>query len=201
MPDGTLAVSLPREIADSFKTKVPFEYDRQFGDWKREGDSLKASAEQTTAYGLLNTSKIEGALLFTCTIVPGESNSPFGVLLNPSEDLNPSFGLLFEPTRQTVSITQWPQSLDPFWASLTKAKVPVYEIDGPRMVERPIAINTGTVIKVQVLIEGSMVEAFVDDRLALTYRAYESGKSAATFGLYCEDGSVSFNNVAIATEG
>jgi beta-fructofuranosidase len=180
---------------------VPFEFAGRHGDWTGEGDRRTASAAQTTAYGLVKTPKPRSAVLFSCSITPDDTYGPFGVLINPSEDLNPSFGLVFEPTRQAVSISQWPQSLDPFWASLTKAKVPVYEIDGPRMVERPIAIKAGTAIKLQVLIEGSMVEAFVDDRLALTYRAYDSGKSAATFGLYCEDGSVSFDEVAVGTDG
>jgi hypothetical protein len=199
MKDGTLAVSLPKEVAASFGTKVPYEFVRKLGEWKTGSASLKGSAEQSVAYGFLKT-KPDGAVLFQCTVTAGEGYSPFGILLHPSEDLNPSFALVFEPTRQTVSVMQYPQSLDPFWASLTKAKVPVYEIDGPRMVERPLAIEAGDKIKVQILVEGSMIDAFVNDQVALAYRAYDTGKSVATFGVFLEDGAVSFDDVAITRD-
>jgi beta-fructofuranosidase len=200
MKDGTLAVSLPQEVAASFATKVPFEFDQRMGKWTSSGATMKGSADQSVAYGFLRTQG-SGALLLHCIITAGEGFSPFGLLLHPSEELNPSFALVFEPTRQTVSIMQYPQSLDPFWASLTKAKVPVYEIDGPRMVERPLSMKAGDKIKVRVILEGSMVDAFVNDQVALAYRAYDTGKSVSTFGLFLEDGSVSFDDVAITTDG
>lgn len=50
--------------------------------------------------------KGDGALLLTCTIAAGEGYSPFGILIHPSEDLNPSFAIVFEPTRQSASIMQ-----------------------------------------------------------------------------------------------
>jgi beta-fructofuranosidase len=200
LSEGTLAVSLPREVAASFGKKVPFEFAGKMGKWKASANSLSGTADQSVAYGFLKA-KDDGAILLTCTITAGEGYSPFGILIHPSEDLNPSFGLVFEPTRQSVSIMQYPQSLDPFWASLTKAKVPVYEIDGPRMVERPLPIKPGEKIKVQILVEGSMIDAFVNDRLALAYRAYDTGKSVSTFGVFLEDGTVVFNDLAITADG
>jgi beta-fructofuranosidase len=197
--DGTLAVSLPPEVVASFNKAVPFTFKRAMGEWKGSGASQKGSAEQALAYGFLEA-KAEGGVLFRCTVTAGEGYSPFGILLQPSQELNPSFALVFEPTRQTVSIMQYPQSLDPFWASLTKAKVPVYEIDGPRMVERPMAIKPGAKFDVKILVEGSMVDAFVNDQVALAYRAYDTGKSVSTFGLFLEDGSVSFDGIAITKD-
>jgi beta-fructofuranosidase len=197
--DGTLAVSLPPEVTASFAVPTLFEFSGGMGEWKKSGDSLKGVANQSVAYGFLKT-RNEGALLLQCTITPGEGYSPFGLLLHPSEDLNPSFALVFEPTRQTVSIMQYPQSLDPFWASLTKAKVPIYEIDGPRMVERPFPVRAGDAISLKILVEGSMIDAFVNDQVALAYRAYDTGKSIATFGVFLEDGATSFDDIRISTD-
>ena len=199
MEDGTLAVSLVPEVAASFAAKVPFEFLGKMGEWKASAQSLQGSADQSIAYGFLK-SPAEGALLLECVVVPGDGYSPFGILMHPSEDLSPSFALVIEPTRQSVSITQYPQSLDPFWASLTKAKVPVYEIDGPRMVQRPLAIKPGHGIKVQIIVEGSMIDAFVNDEVSLAYRAYDPGNSVSRFGLFLEDGAVSFHNVGISTD-
>lgn len=197
--DGTLSVSLLPEVANSFATNAPFDFVGKMGEWKTTGQSVKGSASQSVAYGFLK-SQARGALLLQCTIVPGDGYSPFGILVHPSEDLNPSFALVIEPTRQSVSITQYPQSFDPFWASLTKAKVPIYEIDGPRMVERPISFKAGNPIKIQIIVEGPVIDAFVDDQVSLAYRAYDSGKSVSTFGVYLEAGIVEFNNVTIRAD-
>lgn len=201
LKDGTLTVSLPKEIAASFKVNVPFEFKEKDGTWKKSGTSFKGTTD-ALAYGLF-TSKADrdkDAVLFEASVTAGDSNSPFGILLYPNEDLNPSFALVFEPVHQTVSIMQYPQSLDPFWASLTKAKVPRYEIDGPRMVQRPVEIKAGQAIKVQILVEGSMIDAFVADRVSLAYRAYDQGRRGAKFGLFVEDNSVSFDGIKIAKD-
>lgn len=198
--DGTLEVSLPPEVVASFKTPVPFQFKKVMGEWQESATSLKGVAQQSLAYGFL-MAKTEGAQLLRCTITAGEGYSPFGVLLHPSQELNPSFALVFEPTRQTVSIMQYPQSLDPFWASLTKAKVPVYEIDGPRMVERPVSIRPGERLDVKILVEGSMIDAFVNDQVALAYRAYDTGKSESAFGFFLEDSGVTFDAIAVAKDG
>jgi beta-fructofuranosidase len=197
LEDGTLAVSLPPEVTASFSVAAPFEFSEKMGKWTTSAKSLRGMADQSVAYGFLKTNR-EGALLLQCTITAGEGYSPFGILLHPSDELNPSFALVFEPARHTVSIMQYPQSLDPFWASLTKAKVPVYEIDGPRMVERPLSFSAGEKIAVKILVENSMIDAFVNDQVGLAYRAYDTGKSVSTFGVFLEDGAVSFDNIRIS---
>ena len=199
MSDGVLAVSLPVEVVTSFSTKAPFEFVPKMGEWKGNGLPELVGAASSFAYGLLKTEG-EAAQMLQCTITAGESYSPFGILVYPSEELNPSFALVFEPTRQTVSIMQYPQSLDPFWASLTKAKVPVYEIDGPRMVERPLSFKPGNDVQVKIIVEGSMIDAFVNDEVALAYRAYDAGMSVSTFGVFLEDNRVSFKNISVTKD-
>ena len=198
MDDGTLAVSLPAEIAASFDTKVSWPFSGKMGDWKKSDEAFETSAEQTLAYGFLQ-GKADGPVLFECSVVLQEGYGPFGVLLRPTEDLNPAFGLIFQPTRQRVVITQWPQSLDPFWAALTNAKTPATEVDGPRVVERPVSINAGDRFQVQILVDGPIVEAFINGELALSYRVYDT-QEAALFGFLAEDVSVSFEEVHVSKD-
>lgn len=198
MDDGTLAVSLPAEIAASFDTKVSWPFSSKMGDWKESEEAFQTAAEQTLAYGFLQ-GKADGAVLFECSVILHEGYGPFGILLRPTEDLNPAFGVIFQPTRQRVVITQWPQSLDPFWAALTKAKTPNTEVDGPRVVERPVSINAGDRFKVQILVDGPIVEAFINGELAMSYRVYDT-EEAALFGFLAEDVSVSFEEVHVLKE-
>ena len=196
MDDGTLAVSLPAEVAASFNRRLSWPFSGKMGDWNISDEAFQTAAEQTLAYGFLEGQTDEPVLL-ECSIDLREGYGPFGVLLRPTEDLNPAFGLIFQPTRQRVVITQWPQSLDPFWASLTKARTPSTEVDGPRMVERPVSIGAGDRFKVQILVDGSIVEAFVNDQLAMSYRAYDTG-GTTLFGFLAEDVSVSFEEVRVS---
>lgn len=96
LKDGTLAVSLPAEVAASFGKKVPFKFAAKIGEWRGNGASMRGSADQSLAYGFLKAEH-GGALFFQCTVTAGEGYSPFGVLLHPTDELNPSFSLVFEP--------------------------------------------------------------------------------------------------------
>jgi sucrose-6-phosphate hydrolase SacC (GH32 family) len=65
------------------------------------------------------------------------------------------------------------------------------------MIERPVSIEAGDRFKVQILVDGSTVEAFVNDQLAMSYRAYHTG-GPVLFGFLAEDVTVSFEEVHVS---
>jgi beta-fructofuranosidase len=87
----------------------------------------------------------------------------------------------------------YPQPLDPFWASLTEAKTPPAQIDGPNFVERPLTIEVGKALRFEIVFDDSLIEAFVNDRVALSYRVYDG--SAQPVGFFSQDVSVSFTDL------
>ena len=76
------------------------------------------------------------------------------------------------------------------------------EVDGPRTIERPIHIEPGKEIDVKAFVDGSFVECFVNDELALSYRVYDptGGIPFHKFGLFAEDSTVVFHDIALNEE-
>jgi beta-fructofuranosidase len=122
-----------------------------------------------------------------------DGRGQFGVFLRANEDLTDVYALVFDPVGQRVTITMHPQPLDPFWASLTEAKTPPAQIDGPNLVERPIAIEAGKALTFEIVFDDSLIEAFVNGRVSLSYRVY--GGVDQPVGFFSQDASVSFTNL------
>lgn len=201
-PDGSLFVSLPPEVVDSFDREVDAELAPKMGSWNSSQGHADVDATGAYAYAFLEESST-GPVMLRAELTLGDGNAVFGVLIKSTDDLDPSWELAFEPARGRVSITRYPRPLDPFWVSLNpEINVPPMEVDGPNMIERPIDVRRGTAIEVKVVVDGSLVEAFVDDRLALSYRIYdpENGKAFHNFGFFVEDGTLSVDRVRVLQE-
>lgn len=202
-PNGDLHVKLPTEVVDSFSAEVPFEAEARMGAWQLGGSSLKLDATGNYGYAFLRE-HATGATMLRANLTLEDGNGVFGVLIKSTDDLDPSWELAFEPARGRVSITRYPRPLDPFWVSLNpEIDVPPMEVDGPNMIERPLAIATGTTIEIKVVVDGSLVEAFIDDRLALSYRIYdpENGKPFSRYGFFAEDGVLAVDEIRVLEEG
>jgi beta-fructofuranosidase len=193
--DGSLTVSLPEEVAVGFGTVTDVELDPRMGTWNVGAGTAEVDAVATLGYALASLPAASGPLLVSCRLRANEDGGPFGVLLRPADDLSQAHGLLFDPQSQTVVLTMWPQPLDPFWASLTSAKTPPAQIDGPRLVERPLEIRPGQDISCTILLDGSLVEAFVNDEVALSYRLYNE---TPAFGVFAQDAKVSVSDLKIS---
>jgi beta-fructofuranosidase len=95
---------------------------------------------------------------------------------------------------------KYPMSVDPFWeasvASMVPAAFPVP--DGPRVAESPLEFDDGAQIDVKILVEGDIVEAFVDERTALTYRGYDAAEYE--IGAIVQDGNAEYGEITITKQ-
>lgn len=200
--DGTLVVCVPHEIVDSFGKPVPKQFKPMMGDWKEEKDSLRVESTSTFAYGFFEEQS-KDAVMLHAKLNLEDGYGAFGLLLKSTEGLSPSWELIFEPARSRVSITRYPVALDPFWETLNPEidDAPM-EVDGPRTIERPLKIENGREIDVKAFVDGSFVECFVNDELALSYRIYDptGGVPFHKFGLFVEDGTLNVTNIKLNEE-
>lgn len=202
LSDGDLAVKVVPEVVESFSEKLSYEFISKMGEWKTAGESLKTDARSSFSYGFFKEDSYDAVLLKT-HLLHTDGNAAFGILMKSADDLSPSWELVFEPDRHRVAISRYPMALDPFWVSLNpKIDVPPMEVDGPKHVERPMEFNEDEEIEVKVFVDGSCVEAFVNDRLALSYRIYEplNRKPYYNFGVFVEDGVLEVKNTEICVE-
>lgn len=202
LSDGSLAVAVPDEVVSSFDQQVAFQPRSVMGDWRVEGTQLGVDARSGFGYLFLDESSTD-AVMLRAKLTLHDGNAAFGVLVKSTDDLDPSWELAFEPARGRVVISRYPWPLDPFWESLNpEIDVPPMEVDGPKIIERPLAIKLGEEIEVKVVVDGSCVEAFVNDEIALSYRIYdpENGKGFTNFGFFVEDGQLTVAEVQVLEE-
>ena len=76
-------------------------------------------------------------------------------------------------------------------ASIVPAALP--GPDGPRVAESPFQFAEGAPIDVKILVEHDLVEAFVGERVALTYRCYDVAEYE--IGIVVQDGNAEYEEI------
>jgi beta-fructofuranosidase len=189
-PDGTLLTRLPKEILDSYSETTHFDFDAKWGKWDRD---LKGEAKGTYGYGFIKCPRKEMLIEMELEFDSGTTSA--GFLIEPATDMSKGYFIAVEPLRKRVILDKWPGAMEPTWEAATGTKKVQPEVDIP-LVERTIPFwpQNGK-IKILLLRKESMLECFVGDQVALTYRIYE--QSEMIVGLFVQEGVVCFRNLKI----
>ncbi len=178
--DGALAVTIPQTIRDRFAAETKLTFVRAQGDFALEGGwpSLRSQGTFTCVSG--------GALPKTCKIEAdvdyAEGTRAFGVMLRTSADFENGYYIRFEPTRSRLVFDRWPRPGDvPHMAEL----------------ERPVTIEAGRRLSLVIIVNESICEVYVDDRVAMSARMYEHAEG--DWGVFVTDGEAQFSNIRLAT--
>ncbi len=92
-----------------------------------------------------------------------------------------------------VSINKLPAPLDPFWSTLSGKPIIPAEVDGPRVCEKTFPFKDGDIINVKCVLTDTMIEIFVGEQVAFSYRTYE--KRACRIGVFAQDCNVEYHNI------
>lgn len=194
---GELDVKMPAEIAASLKEPVAWKYKPIWGETRRYGDkSFVVDAVGSLAYGFFEIA--EPSFFFQCKIKPTDCKDHFGLILKSNEQASQCLELRIEPGMQRVSLVNLPMAVDPFWVeSCTNVGTPKDPgPDGIRVGEKPFRFRDGDIIDVKVIIDRDLVEIFIGERVAFTYRIYE--KMDYDIGLEVQDGVVEYFDVWVS---
>ena len=191
-----LDVLLPEEIESSIQEPVEWNYSHKLGNVEKKGDnSFSVHSMERFSYGFFEHQ--EESFLFSCSIVPENVKENFGILLKSDENASVCIQLIFDVGMQRVSLENLPMPVDPFWQqscqSIPNPKDP--GPDGFRVSEKPFLIKEGEPIDIKVVIDKDMIEAFIGEKVAFTYRSY--AKPDYEVGLFVQDGAADFYNVEI----
>lgn len=195
-PDGELDVFLPAEYAEGFTEKVEWDYLPVLGKGERYGSTtVEMNSVGTCTYGFLNHH--ERKYLFKCKALPHDANDYFGVLLKSDREASGCLLLEFDVAMQRVSLLSLPMGVDPFWVASCQA-VPDPTDPGPdgvRVCEKTFEVKNGKPIDIKIITENDMVEVFVGNETAFTYRIY--GEPEFETGLISQDCNVEFYDIDI----
>ena len=89
----------------------------------------------------------------------------------------------------------WMDAGQPRMVSWSSRKKSSCGPDGVRVAEKTFAIENGAAIDVKISVDHDMVEVFVGEQVAFTYRIFR--KPEYELGLLAQDAKVEFANIAI----
>lgn len=198
LPSGDLAVSMPPEIYAAFGKKLSYTYEHKLGSSRCYGDAaITLDSIGRLSYGYFRPEKEN--FLFECTIKANDCGDYFGIALKTDDDLDHGYLLAFDIAAQRVYLNKVPAPLDPFWSALSGKPIIPCEIDGPRPCEKPFVFQNGDYINVKIVMSENLMEMFIGDQIAFTYRAYTPAKNQ--IGLFAQDCSVEYHHIRFLEEG
>jgi beta-fructofuranosidase len=188
-------VKLPKEISSSADSLVSWKHVHKLGHVEIEKSDVSVLSKGTFSYGFFDHR--ESSFLFSCSIVPHEAFDHFGLLFKSDSDAAVSLILQFDVGMNRVSLLNLPMAVDPFWQQSCQS-IPSPTDPGPdgvRVAEKTFMFENGKPIEIKAIIDYDMVEVFIKDEVAFTYRMYV--KPEYEIGYMVQDGDVDFKDISI----
>ncbi len=104
-----------------------------------------------------------------------------GIMLRTSPDLETGYYIRLEPSRGRLVFDSWPRpGAKTHWDGL----------------ERPLTLEADQPHRLVALVDRSVCEVYVDDRIALAARIYDHARGS--WGVFVSEGEATFRDVALA---
>ncbi|HIZ72679.1 MAG TPA: family 43 glycosylhydrolase [Candidatus Gallimonas intestinavium] len=177
-PDGTLAVKCPQEVAAQYPDRLPVAAGRTMGSVSYEDGKylLGGEGKSLCMLGAMpENGKIE--LSFTASDDCGD----FGLLLRADAGVDAYYAVRFEPRFNRLAMDIQPR------ADNTRHT----QVD----VERWCPVVPGEKNKLLILFEGSVLEVYVNDKVAMSARMFD--RREGDFGIFTHNTSVCFEEIGL----
>jgi len=175
--DGSLSVRMPAEIRPYFEPAEKTTVTPRIGEWNAHQGVYRAAAVDRFAWAAVDGVPSKTSLL-SATIRVSADTRGVGIVLGADATLDHYYQLRLEPGRQRIVFDRSPRPGD---------EAPI--------IERPVKIEAEAAIKLQVIVEGSVIVAYVDDQVALSTRGYEH--TGGQYGLFVSEGTATFSDVEL----
>jgi beta-fructofuranosidase len=176
--DGTLSVHAPASVTQAIGKRVPFEF--QPGVGRNEITAEGVNVDALDSFACSPAGAMPGLCRIEATVTFTEGTKGCGLMLRTSPDLDSTYYLRLEPTRNRLVFDSWPRAGDvPYWVET----------------ERPAAMRAGVPAKLQVFVEGSLCVVYVNERIAMSTRMYD--RATGAWGVFVNQGSAKFTNLRV----
>lgn len=177
-PDGTLAVDVPETVAAQFARQLPLISSQPIGAVGHIGEGYTLG--DSGGYNSIDLGELEGTCCIELDFTMDEDVREFSVFLRSDSANERSYYLKMDPVMGRLVFDRWPRPRPdtPFMLEL----------------ERPARLESGASHHLRVLIDGPIVEAYLDHSVALSARMldFDSGN----FGLASFCGTVRVTRIA-----
>lgn len=182
--DGDLGLALPQVKRDAFDAVIANEICKRTSGW--ELAEKQYCALQSAAQQMLLMQKLPQSCYLELDIVLTDARQA-GIILHADEKLMEGYYLYLEPEQRRLVFRSWLRM------SEEGGKTFPYDVE----LEAPIRLKEDHCYHMEILIEGSVATAYVNDQTALSFRMYDySGRRLGLFSF----GRAVFKKVALRIE-
>ncbi len=184
--DGTLAVKLPDSVNAAFAVDQPLHWEAVAGTWTSPThdeyacESPCAFAASLTEEDLPDRCKVSLEIRFS------EHTQGTGVMLRTGIGLDEAYYVTLEPQRNRITFR------GPIMQSEDGGKTFPYEVEW----ERPIELLPDCSHLLQIFIDGSICEIYINGEVAMSTRMYDIKRGK--LGLFVSQGDANFKRVKVA---
>jgi beta-fructofuranosidase len=176
--NGELYVTIPETINRAFGRSMPLDIRGAFGHSDIKEDSVRIN--NPGSFGIATLATMPPRCKVTATIDFAAGCQSFGVMLKLLDDLDTCYYVRFEPPNNRIVFDRWPRPGDvPYMTGL----------------ERPLKLTPGERIEVEVVVDGTIAEIYVGEKIAMSTRMYLPGQGR--IGLFVDQGSVTFKQLGV----
>ncbi|OJY91442.1 MAG: hypothetical protein BGP14_15795 [Sphingobacteriales bacterium 44-15] len=179
--NGELGVKIPSTVAAAFNKTSPVSFGSGTGKFSYNNGILVLDARETFAAAVAGTQPDLCSISATVKFKKGVRE--FGLMFHTSEDLEKSYYIRIEPANSRVVFDKWPRERREVFQMVE--------------LERPLKLADGDNVKMTVIIDGNKGVAYLNDVIAMNFRAYDL--PAGNWGFFTCDGESSFSNIAMKT--
>ncbi|MDT8719206.1 DUF4975 domain-containing protein [Clostridium sp. 19966] len=182
--DGELSVKVPDTIYTKFNRIIPQMFSPAIGKWDIEENKVKTKSEYSFSCALggemPNECRISGKLSFT------NNTKELGFLLRANSNVDKAYYFQLEPNRNRVIFASH------IMQSEEGGKTLPYEVE----LERPINLEPDKEYEVKIIVDNSICEFYINDKVAMSTRIYDlkDGK----WGVFVSEGEAQFRELILA---
>ncbi len=179
-PDGTLRVRVPDTVPALFRKSIAPAPQPVLGTWKSVDNIFTAPA--VGRYSALRWGLLPDECLVKAQVTCQPGTVSAGLLLRADETLDSYYQVRLDPANARLVIDRWPRPGDQ-----------------PFMLECPLAITPGVPVSLRLLVDGTNLVVYANDRVALSCRMYDLHGAYA--GLFVTEGEAIFARVSVKVKG
>ena len=174
--NGGIAVRAVPEVTALLSSPEPLALQPRLGEWDAHGTGF--TARRTDGFAACILGDMPDPCRVSCMVSCDEGTRACGLLFRASLDLEGYYQFRWEPGRGRVVYDRWRRPGDE-----------------PFMLERPVDVAPGGTLRLEVLVEGSVVVAYINDAVALSCRFYD--RPSGQLGLFAESGEATFSDITM----
>ena len=179
--NGELAVRVPQTVSNAFSNKVNYSFENGIENVLVKNGAVTLQAAGTFTSALAG--KMPGTCKINATIEFEKNTKECGLMLRCRDDMEMGYYIRLEPKENRLVFDMWPRDRS--------------EIFNMIELSRNIRLTAGTAVNMEVLIEGNKGVAYVNNIIAMSFRAYDI--TEANWGVFASQGNTSFKDVSIST--